>query len=795
MIKVQWYKILQDLWLYKARTILILAAITVGVSAVGMTSTAEIMLRRNIYDSYNASHQPDAILSLSPFSSNLIEALERLPEIQHLEARRLAGAELEIAPDTWLPIDIHAIPNFHALSINKLELDSRAIVPPPRGALLLERSIQGMPDAQIDSHVRVRFPDGKVKPVQVAGWIHDIAPWPSNISLFAVGYTTPETLADLLPKESRDANQLYITLAGDGVPSRTQVEQTVALLKDEIEKRGYSVWQIKIPEPGKPVLDSYATICFFILGIFAFFTLVLSTILVLNVMSALMNHQIPQVGVFKALGSQRTQIVKLYLQMVLVIGLLAMLISLPLGFIGARFLTNVLAGMMNFDVTSFDFPLRTFLLQVLGTLGVPVFAALVPIWNGAGITIRQAINQTGLADSNPFINQLLAHIEGLPTIINLAMRNVFRKSERMVLTLAALSLGGAIFIAVLGVRQAMLITIGDVMALKNFDVEVRFTDYYSIQKIEREATIVPGVIAAEAWIETTINIEHSDARLSETFQLYGVPTGSQMTQPFVRQGRWWSNNAERELFITANVVDIAPFVRVEDNVTIKQANYERPWRVVGQTGAIALPQGYGKFEEVARVTGAHTGANLVVVKTEQHDLAFQTVINERLKEHFRQLNMPISYSRAKNSLVQSAEAQLNIIITLLILMALLIGSVGGLGLASTMGLNVLERTREIGILRSLGAKNQVVWYMVIAEGELASLVSFLIAIFLSVPVSLGLGTVIGQQIILRPLDYTFSWVGMSIWLGIILVIALLASLLPADNAVRLTIRETLAYTG
>ena len=79
MIKVQWYKILQDLWLYKARTILILAAITVGVSAVGMTSTAEIMLRRNIYDSYNASHQPDAILSLSPFSSNLIEALERLP--------------------------------------------------------------------------------------------------------------------------------------------------------------------------------------------------------------------------------------------------------------------------------------------------------------------------------------------------------------------------------------------------------------------------------------------------------------------------------------------------------------------------------------------------------------------------------------------------------------------------------------------------------------------------------------------------------------------------------------------
>jgi putative ABC transport system permease protein len=268
-----------------------------------------------------------------------------------------------------------------------------------------------------------------------------------------------------------------------------------------------------------------------------------------------------------------------------------------------------------------------------------------------------------------------------------------------------------------------------------------------------------------------------------------------MTLPFVRQGRWWTSGAERELFITANVVDIAPSLRLEDSVTLKQTDYARPWRVIGQTGSIALPQGYGELTQVARVIGIPSSANLVVVKTEQHDTAFQTLMNERLKDHFHQLNMPISYSRAKNSLVQSAEAQLNIVITLLILMALLIGVVGGLGLATTMGLNVLERTREIGILRSLGAKNHVVWYMVIAEGELASLVSFLIAILLSIPVSLGLGAVIGQQIILRPLDYTFSWMGMVIWLFIILVIALLASLLPASNAVRLTIRETLAYTG
>ena len=653
-----------------------------------------------------------------------------------------------------------------------------------------------MPGAQIGSSVRVRFASGKVHRLQFAGWVNDVAPVPAHISLYAVGYMTPETMTALLPQSPRDHNQLYVTLAGysQGAKSRAEIEQAVTRIKSEIEKRGHLVLQINIPEPGKPVLDSYCTTLLFILGAFAAFSLMLSIVLILNVMSALVSHQIPQVGVFKALGAQRKQIVSLYLQMVLFIGLLAMCISLPLGIVGAQFLTGVLAGLMDFDVAGFDLPPRTLLLQGFGALVVPVLAALAPVWSGAGITVRQAISQTGLAESNPFINRLLAHIEGLPTIINLALRNVFRKTARMALTLAALSLGGAIFMAVLGVRQSLLITLSDVAALKNYDVEVRLANLYSIQKIEREALGIPGVVAVEAWLETAVNIKFDSGRLSESIPLYGVPPESKMTQPFIREGRWLQSGEEREIFLTANVFDVAPSIRVGDQIALKRGAYERLWRVVGRTGALG-PQGFGKFEDVERMMGSSSAANMVVVKTEQHDLGFQTLVEGRLKERFHDLNMPITISRTGASLKQAAENQLNIVIMLLILMAILIGAVGGLGLASTMGLNVLERTREIGILRSLGAKTHVVRYMVIAEGELASLVSFLIAIPLSVPFSLGLGGTIGQQIILRPLDYTFSWMGMLIWLCVILVIALLASLLPADNAARLTIRETLAYTG
>jgi len=112
-----------------------------------------------------------------------------------------------------------------------------------------------------------------------------------------------------------------------------------------------------------------------------------------------------------------------------------------------------------------------------------------------------------------------------------------------------------------------------------------------------------------------------------------------------------------------------------------------------------------------------------------------------------------------------------------------------------MGLNVLERTREIGILRSLGAKSGVVRRMVILEGVATSLVSFVLAIPLSVPISLALGRAVGQELLMHPLDYAFSGIATLLWLGIVTIIAVVASLLPANGAANLTIRETLAYIG
>jgi putative ABC transport system permease protein len=126
-------------------------------------------------------------------------------------------------------------------------------------------------------------------------------------------------------------------------------------------------------------------------------------------------------------------------------------------------------------------------------------------------------------------------------------------------------------------------------------------------------------------------------------------------------------------------------------------------------------------------------------------------------------------------------------------MAALLAVVGGLGLTTTMSINVLERIREIGVLRAIGASDGSVRLIVLAEGILIGWISFIFGSILALPVSRLLSDLVGNALLGSPLDYAFSYTGMIGWLIAISILGTVASLGPARSASRLTIREVLAY--
>lgn len=43
------------------------------------------------------------------------------------------------------------------------------------------------------------------------------------------------------------------------------------------------------------------------------------------------------------------------------------------------------------------------------------------------------------------------------------------------------------------------------------------------------------------------------------------------------------------------------------------------------------------------------------------------------------------------------------------------------------------------------------------------------------------------------LDYAYDWQAMVVWLGLVVLISALASVMPARNATHISVRESLAY--
>jgi putative ABC transport system permease protein len=203
--------------------------------------------------------------------------------------------------------------------------------------------------------------------------------------------------------------------------------------------------------------------------------------------------------------------------------------------------------------------------------------------------------------------------------------------------------------------------------------------------------------------------------------------------------------------------------------------------------------GYVNFEYYTKLVGGVGRAGVVFVQTEHHDAAYLGRLEKSMEEHFESIGHNVNSTMTSAREKGQVETQFNVLVVFLLIMAILLAVVGGIGLMGTMSLNVLERIREIGVMRAIGASDGAVLQVVIVEGVLIGLLSWLISILFAWPLSKVLSDAVGFSILQAELNYTFSVGGTVIWLVVAFVLSALASFWPARNASRVTVREVLAY--
>ena len=194
MFRIRWRKVLRELWQHKLRTFLVVIAISIGVFAIGVILSTQLMLSRDLALSYEESSPSHAtIITANNFDEEFVEIIEAMPEIEAAEARRGVYVRLQTGPDDWRVLQLTAVPDYENMTVDKVKPLGN-VWPPPERELLIERSALGLTNAEVGDLLHIKLPDGREKDIRIAGLAHDLFAKLYVLDGVAYGYITVDTL-------------------------------------------------------------------------------------------------------------------------------------------------------------------------------------------------------------------------------------------------------------------------------------------------------------------------------------------------------------------------------------------------------------------------------------------------------------------------------------------------------------------------------------------------------------------------------------------------------------------------
>ena len=586
-------------------------------------------------------------------------------------------------------------------------------------------------------------------------------------------------------------------------------------------------------------------------NMFGVLALFMGGFIIFNTFRTVVTERRRDIGMLRALGARRSTITGMILIEGLLQGLIGSALGLLLGYLFGAGLVRLVRGPINaFIHLSMGRPIVSPTLVVtciLTGVGITVLSGLIPAWNASRVTPMDALRPSqveieykrragaglisglvvlatallalasgnmslialggvifllGLILAAPALLRPIAFVFGrMMTLIyarqgtgDLAQGNLTRQPGRVTITASATMIGLAIIVALGGMTSSISVmmkstlhkSLGSDYLFVPPSVSVWSSDIGASLEFASRLQAIPGVgeISTLRFADSQVN-KQAISLLGINPETYPIVSGLDFKQG--NQAAYAALAKGRNMIVNGAFIALTG-VKVGDTVNLSTPKGPQGYTIVALatdlldakvvTGFISqanLAADFGRTEDVFLQLNLKPGAQAVDVDQQIKAVAAAypqfTVVAGK------------SYIAQMEGLVNAIFGGLYFLLAFLALPSLI-------AMLNTLTINVLERRREIGMIRAVGATRKQVRRMVVAEALLLACIGTAFGIFSGMYLGYVIVRALGS---LFPMQYSFPLAGVLTGIAIGLLFGALAAVIPARQASRLQVVEALRY--
>jgi len=800
-MSVHMRKSMADVLRRKAQSVALLLAIllpVVGLTAVGVASDS-LASAYAFTVSAHANGQ-DVVVTVDRTNPTLVVAVSASPNVRRVQLATVMDTQWLVAPAPGhVSFRIVGYPDPGHVALQPFQLVSGR--DPGPGEIVMEYGDAGVQPVHVGDLVTVDTSTGTAS-LRVVGLARTAGVDPA-VSGQGVGYMSTAAL-DRLPafgyapgavqRQPLRTEQIAIELRD---PSAYQA--TIEDLGSAFRSHQVTVLGILPPAENAPLaqLQGVLTLAALLLVL----ALAVAATLVVTSVTALVTAQTSVIGIMKALGATRWTVARGYLTTVLLYAAAATPIGIAIGVASGAQLASGMEASIPIAPGPTVLSLETGAVAIGVGILLPLVAAVIPVWLGTRVTVHQAITMWGLTGGEggtrrPRRRASRGWRSAVPQTIWLGLRGLFRRPLRAAASIVAVAVTGSCFLVVQSLASSVDTSIGSVWGSFQADVEVYVSEQSTYQQVSTLLDTVPnvGVIERVGWF--------GSQTVWGKVGVWGIEPDSRIHRARITSGRWFTS-AETDVCLVSDDLAARAGLRAGSIITVPGpggghairfmviGTVDEPVDDLGQVGTIDMP--VNALYELEGVPPADISdyTNRVLVQAVDRSPAAVDQLTRAIDAagRIQAREGPIAEVFGFQDEVLRHQRNFLPVYALLLVVVLIVGTVGALGLADALTSSVLERPRDIGLLRALGATGRRIASVFWVEGLAVSLMGWSVAAAIGVPMTYGVVQLFRHGVM--PTDFHFAPQSLVLMISVTLALASAATTLPARRAAGLRSAELL----